>query len=639
MLDVNQFVGRNIGEYQIERMLGQSQLGAAYLTRHLEQGYRATMTTFTLPEGLSPQEQAHLSQRFAQEGDVLVHMTHPHILPIYAFGMQPGFLYLITTFAKEPSLAQYLKRNGRFTPQQIVPLLKQLAAGLDYAHERGIVHGMLGLSSVMVSPELDVRIAGFGLRTILEIYGNPQSAAPLAHLSHERNLFLLGNAEYISPERVLGLQMSTRADIYSLGVMLFALLSGTHPFRGTQPLDVALQRMQQPVPSLHAIDADISEGFDVVIGQAMERDPARRPARASEVALLFERVLTSQKPTWGMSGTASQMPSDSQTTLPPTVNWFDEQAMLSGRWEAIPSVVPEQFPTTALHDTATVSASPPTVTNFSPGAAPDSLGGTDPFAWWATTSTSQPKSAPLPGTFPWSAPVQKTGTNRSGRSRPGQLDRRKLVTVLVTGAAIAGVTVVGISFAHLLQSTQQPSTQTASGPSSGQTASTGGSAPTADATQGTQPTQGTGTPSATGTARPSTTPGAKGSPTAQPTKGGQPTPTPKPQPTPTPKPGHTGTVIGHTSQANNSAVSFTNPANGNASLLIRMANGTFIACEKACTHAGVPCNYDAGSQKVVCPAHGATFNPASGFSPTSPAPSPLPSVSIRVNADGTVTTG
>ena len=90
----------------------------------------------------------------------------------------------------------------------------------------------------------------------------------------------------------------------------------------------------------------------------------------------------------------------------------------------------------------------------------------------------------------------------------------------------------------------------------------------------------------------------------------------------------------------NSSKTFTNPADGQDSLLIRLANGNFVACERACTHAGVPVNYDSGQQQIVCPAHGAIFDPANGFAHTSgPGNGPLPTVPIRVNADGTITTG
>jgi len=95
--------------------------------------------------------------------------------------------------------------------------------------------------------------------------------------------------------------------------------------------------------------------------------------------------------------------------------------------------------------------------------------------------------------------------------------------------------------------------------------------------------------------------------------------------------------------SNNSSINFTNPADGQGSLLIHLPNGNFVACERSCTHAGVAVNYNAGQQQIVCPAHGAIFNPANGFSQV-PGSGPsnlrsLSQVTIRVNADGTITTG
>jgi len=125
-------------------------------------------------------------------------------------------------------------------------------------------------------------------------------------------------------------------------------------------------------------------------------------------------------------------------------------------------------------------------------------------------------------------------------------------------------------------------------------------------------------------------------PTPTATSAPKPTPIPTRQPTPTPR--HSGTVIGKTNQPTNSATSFTYPVDGNASLLIHLPNGNFVACEQACTHAGVPVNYDPGSHTLVCPAHGAVFDPSNGFSvQQGPANSPLPGVSISINADGTIT--
>jgi Rieske Fe-S protein len=250
------------------------------------------------------------------------------------------------------------------------------------------------------------------------------------------------------------------------------------------------------------------------------------------------------------------------------------------------------------------------------------MAGVDPFAWWSATPGRPGTPPPAPGTF----------TQRS-RRKPAQQDRRKLVKLMAVGTA-GVLTVSGISFSHFIQSMRQAQSQIANAPTAGSTApvTTQGNTPTVGTTKGAQKTP-TTSKSPTAKPSPSATKAPQSSPTAQPTQ----QPTKPPAPTPTP-PGHTGTVIGHTNQATNSAVNFTNPADGNSGLLIHLGNGNFVACERACTHAGVPVNYDSGSGKLVCPAHGATFN-ADGTNPTSPAPSPLPKVTIRVNGDGTITTG
>ncbi len=651
-VSVDQLVGRSLGEYRIERLLGHGQLGAAYLAQQLSQGRTVIITMFNFPEGLSAQERERFITRLAQERTTLVRLTHPTILPIYDFDEHSGYLYLVTAFVKGASLGQVLKQQGRFTPQQTLEVLKQVATGLDYAHSNGVVHGILSLSNVLLSNELTVQIAGFGLRTMLEVHGYTQNIHLNAHLFRENGTFP-GSPEYISPERVLGMPTDARSDIYALGVMLFELLSGTLPFRGTNPLDTALKRIQQSVPSVHAVCPDVPEAFDLLISKTLERDPAKRYQRASGIVTAFERVLTTletmQKATNSRNQQLAQGP---QLTLPPTVDWFEEASMPAEKWQLLPPIVTGRMPAVIpsassekptrmvagsgeMHPSVTVQPDSPTEMvpakeTLPPpaGSRGDSMAGVDPFAWWSATPGRLGTPPPAPGTF----------TQRS-RRKPAQQDRRKLVTLIAAGTATVGVLGVGgISFARFIQSMKQ--SQIANAPTAGSTApaTTHGNTPTVGTTKGAQKTP-TSSKSPTAKPSPSATKAPQPSPTAQPTQQPtqQPTPTQPPAPTPTP-PGHTGTVIGYTNQATNSAKSFTNPANGNAGLLTHLGNGNFVACERACTHAGVPVNYDSGSGKLVCPAHGATFN-ADGTNPTSPAPSQLPQVTIRVNGDGTITTG
>jgi serine/threonine protein kinase len=652
---VDQLVGRTLGEYRIERLLDHGQLGAAYLGRQLSRGRTVIITTFNFPEGISAQERDQFSVRFAQEGAALVRLTHPNILPIYDFGEQPGYLCLMTAFVKGASLGQVLKQQGRFTPQQTLDVLKQVASGLDYAHSQGVVHGILGLSNVLLSNDLTVQIAGFGLRAMLEVYGKRPGSQPQAYLfSTSGNL--LGSPGYISPERVLGNPVDARWDIYALGVMLFELLSGTLPFSGANPLDMALKRIQQPVPSVHAVCPDVPETLDLMIGKTLERDPAKRYQHAGDIAAAFERILTMLEVTQQATDSRTQqLAQGPQLTLPPTVNWFEESVIPSEKWQLLPPIVTGHMPVVTpsssgekparvaagsweMHPSATVQPDSPTEMVSAKealpppaGSRPESLAGVDPFAWWSATSP-RPGTAPLaPGTFNQRSPVRLARSNPRSRRRPAQQDRRKFVKLIALGTAGA-LTVSGISFAHFIQSLKQSQSQIANTPAAGSTApaTTQGNTPTVGTTNGTQMTPAS-----------SRSPTAQASPSA--TKAPQPSPTSQPpKPTPT-QPSHTGTVIGYTNQPTNSSKYFTNPADGQGSSLLHLPNGNFVACERACTHEQVPVNYDAASHQLVCPAHGAIFDPTNGFSQvpgSGPSGlSPLPKVTIRVNADGTITTG
>ncbi len=593
MPDVELRAGGVLGEYQIERRLGQSQLGAAYLVRHLAQGHRALVTTFNFPEKMSSLEREQFSARFAQEATELVQLTHPHILPVYAFGAQFDALFLVTAFVKESSLGQVLKQHTRFTPQQALSLLQQLAAGLDYVHSRGITHGMLSLANITVSNQFQVRIAGFGLRTLLEMHGPARSARPLEHLSSPLGVFL-GNPEYISPERVLGMPTTPRADIYALGVILFALLSGTQPFRGANALEIALQRLQQPVPLVHSVCPDVPEAFDLVLSTMLERDPAKRVQRAGDAALAFERAVKALDASRSSDILASSALPEAPITLQPTVNWFDEQITPSGKWQVAPPLGTKHMPD--------LSSSPATPDNTFSQAEfnPDSLMGIDPFVWWSSTTNGR-QTGPTPGTFSQQPPARPRSTR--GRPQPGLQERRGLVKLIAVGAVATGaLTIGGISFANFLRSVKQ--------------------APPANG-----PTMAIGNLPSTGTPKATQKPAPTRAPAPRPTRGTQ------------PPPGHTGKVIGQTSQPKNSATLFTNPADGTGSLLIRLASGTFVACERTCTHQGVAVNYDPTRHLLICPAHGAVFDPQNNFAHISgPGNGPLARVPIQINGDGTVTT-
>jgi Rieske Fe-S protein len=275
---------------------------------------------------------------------------------------------------------------------------------------------------------------------------------------------------------------------------------------------------------------------------------------------------------------------------------------------------------------------------------PDAMEGVDPFTLWAATSGKPLTSPQTPKTSTRRTPVRraKSDPRSPNEPAPAQFGRRKLLTLLAAGTAgvITVVTIGGISLARSPESTKPSPLEIDDGHGS----KTGSTSTTSVKERGRERVgdrerdgEGDGEgkwPHKKPT--PSGSPGAK--PTSSPTQTQTPQPSPTSRPTQTPTPTMpTGTVIGSTSLATNSAVSFINPADRQASWLVHMSNGNFVAVEQACTHAGVAVRYNASTGQFNCPAHGAIFN-ADGTNPQAPATRPLPPVHITVNANGTITT-
>ncbi|HLI05221.1 MAG TPA: protein kinase [Ktedonobacteraceae bacterium] len=641
---VETLVGQTLGSYHIERLLGQGRLSAVYLGR--QAATPVAVTTFLIPATFSAQARERFLARFRREAQALVSLNHPRILPIYAYGVEYGHPYLVTPYAADGSLANVLKQRGRCTPVFILQALEQIAAALDYAHAHGVVHGTLKPANVLLhgSDERDLQVAGFSLVRILEMRGIEQSGFPYAHLLNIAGTFL-GTPEYIAPECVQGQPADARSDIYALGILLFELLSGKPPFTGSDPVQIALQHGQQPLPSLRRLCPDVAPALEVVVNRALARDPAQRFQHAGELAAAFAQALSSRP-------SAVSVP-DAPTLV--SADQFSSKIAPPDKWQILPPFVTGHLPAVTSAPLSPVSpASSEKMTGAMPrtaSIAPDDQRtiaapvlstqdvdamSVDPFEWWSRTFTGHLPSA---GTLPLGAPgVPGTYSPVRPATRQQKMNRRQVVAALAAGGLlVAGFG--GLSLAHMLEhGTAQTTVGTTTAPGSKTTPTQGQVASKTTSTPTSQPTT---KPTQKPTAKPTTKPTATSTPGTTPTSAPSPTPTPtRSVPTPTPTPTHTGTVIGHTSQPTNTATSFTNPSDNQGSLLIHLPNGNFAAYEKACTHQGVPVYYDGGSHQLVCPAHGARFDPANGGNVLQgPASRPLPSVAIHIYSDGTITAG
>jgi serine/threonine protein kinase/Rieske Fe-S protein len=653
---VEHLIDQTLGHYRLEQLLGRGKVNAVYIARHIERGETVMLTAFIIPPEFSSDARERYLQRFEQVMSALRALDHPYILPVYDAGNQSDYPYMVTPLVTSGSLARTLKQQERVSPTQALALLKQVASALDYAHSKGTHHGILKPLNIMLDDALNVRMAGFGLTHILEMRGIEPVDGPYAHLYSVAHTFL-GAPEYIAPEVVLGTPVNARSDIYALGIILFEMLTGKVPFSGVDPLSVAMMHVQQSMPSIQMIYPETPVALDLVVQRALERDPGKRYQSASQLVIAFERVLQviekgkfPSAPAMASQSAELQNRWDRDKTMAPVVSFFHglpndkEGSNLSqsqrlnarsyelprnsaklpamndmGNWQIVPPIITSSLP--AINPS--VIAQPPfrqAPMAASPmGKEPFAERAIDPFVWASTASvlTTKPSDQAPPGRADQQSGTPKKRSPRRRPTRPltsnGSPDkgRRRTVALLAGGGVVmAGLLGVGgVSLAHLLQLPKQ--TQTAHNQPA--------TAPAQNARTATTPTA--KKQAATKTMQ-------KTNKTKQPAKPTQ------------PKAAHTGTVIGASTQAVRSSKVFTNPADGKESLLVHLPNGNFVAYERACTHQQVAVDYDAATGHLICPLHHSEFDPANNGSVlVGPAQTPLPKVAVRVNADGTVTTG
>ena len=159
----DQLVGQNVGSYQVERLLERGRASAVYLALHPAHRRPVALTTFLLPEKLSSAARHRFLQRFQSEGMRLTHLREPHILPIYECGEQKGYPYLITPYVTNGSLVDVMKHQKQFQYADVLAFLQEVMAGLAYAHAKGMVHGTLKPSIIILGDQGQTLVAGFGL--------------------------------------------------------------------------------------------------------------------------------------------------------------------------------------------------------------------------------------------------------------------------------------------------------------------------------------------------------------------------------------------------------------------------------------------------------------------------------------------
>nr|BBH94594.1 hypothetical protein KTA_27930 [Thermogemmatispora argillosa] len=279
-------IGMRLGTCTLQRLIGQGGMGAVFLAQQSRPRRQVAVKVLFPMASLTPHQLAAFLERFRRETDAAASLEHPNIMPVYEYGEQHGLAYLVMPYISGGTLRDEMEREGAMALPKVLNYLEQLAAALDFAHERGVIHRDVKPANILKTPEGRLLLTDFGLVKIIseERANQVRLTGPGAPV---------GTPDYMSPEQVLGQPVDGRADLYSLGVILYQMVTGVAPFRGEAPMQIAAQHLQTPPTSPRVFRPDLPVAAEQVILRALAKNPADRYFSGQEMALAFRLALTS----------------------------------------------------------------------------------------------------------------------------------------------------------------------------------------------------------------------------------------------------------------------------------------------------------------------------------------------------------
>jgi predicted Ser/Thr protein kinase len=261
--------GRRIGDYQLLRRLGRGGMADVYLA---EQGSLHRQVAFKVLKSSLAGDETYVL-RFENEARAAASLVQANIVQIYEVGHVEGIRFIAQEYVQGQNLKQVMQRRGSFDAKLAVNIMRQVAAALHKAGERGVVHRDIKPDNIMLSAEGEVKVADFGLARV-----NSASRVDLTQIG-----VTMGTPLYMSPEQVEGKPLDPRSDIYSFGVTCYQMLSGRTPFEGDTPLAIAVQHLKTDAERLEVCRPDLPPGLCRVVHKMLEKSPADRFQRAAEL--------------------------------------------------------------------------------------------------------------------------------------------------------------------------------------------------------------------------------------------------------------------------------------------------------------------------------------------------------------------
>ncbi|TFV63571.1 UNVERIFIED_ORG: Stk1 family PASTA domain-containing Ser/Thr kinase [Bacillus sp. AZ43] len=275
-----------LGErYEIGGVLGRGGMAEVHRGRDLRLGREVAVKVLRSDLARDPSFQV----RFRREAQASASLNHPAIVAVYDTGEDRTSTgatpYIVMEYVEGETLRDVLRREGRLSPERAMSLSADICGALDFSHRNGIVHRDVKPGNVMITPQGSVKVMDFGIARAVS-----DSAATMTSTAA-----VIGTAQYLSPEQARGESVDARSDVYSLGCLLYELVTGAPPFTGDSPVSVAYQHVREDPRLPSSINPAIPPELDAILLKAMSKNPANRYQSAAEMRNDLLRALAGQR--------------------------------------------------------------------------------------------------------------------------------------------------------------------------------------------------------------------------------------------------------------------------------------------------------------------------------------------------------